>query len=73
MTTTMTGTIVFRDLEMGTWVFESDSGETYLLAGGDRKIKKNGARIEVSGAVDMDSVSFQMVGQKLTVSRYRFL
>jgi len=70
--TTVTGRVAFRDLETGVWVLEADDGKTYLLAGGDRKIKKNGARIEAQGDVDEDGVSFAMVGPRFVVKTYKF-
>lgn len=69
----LTGKVVFKDIETGVWVLESDAGKTYLLAGGDRHIKKDGARIEADGEVDEDAVSFAMVGPVFKVSRYRFM
>jgi hypothetical protein len=69
----LTGSIVFRDIEMGVWVLEADDGRTYELAGGDRGIKKNGRRVEVEGKVERDAASIAMVGPILRVSRYRFL
>lgn len=70
---TVNGTVVFRDLETGVWVLEADDGVTYLLAGGDRKIKKAGARIEATGEVDDQSLTHAMVGPRFVVSRYRFV
>lgn len=69
----VTGRVVFRDLEAGLWVLEADGGQTYLLAGGDRKLKRDGARVEVDGVVDSESLSLAMVGSRLVVQRYRFL
>lgn len=69
----LTGTVAFRDLEMGVWVLEGDDGRTYQLAGGDRKIKKDGQRIEVEGTVDDTLHTLGMVGPVLDVKRYRFL
>ena len=68
----VSGTVNFRDLETGIWVLEADDGKTYLLAGGDRKIKKSGARIEVEGDVDSDSATLAMVGPRFVVKQYRF-
>ena len=68
----LSGTVTFRDLETGVWVLEADDGETYLLAGGDRKIKKSGARIEAEGDVDSDSATLAMVGPRFVVKQYRF-
>ena len=45
----LTGRVVYRDIETGVWVLEGDDGRTYQLAGGDRKIKKDGQRIEADG------------------------
>ncbi|WNG27499.1 hypothetical protein F0U62_28385 [Cystobacter fuscus] len=69
----LTGRVVFRDIETGVWVLEGDDGRTYQLAGGDRKIKKDGQRIEVQGEVDRDALTVAMVGPVFTVSSYRFL
>lgn len=69
----LAGTVVFRDIETGVWVLEADGGKTYLLSGGDRKIKKDGARIEAEGEVDEASSTFAMVGPVFTVRAYRFL
>lgn len=68
----LSGTVAFRDLETGIWVLEADDGKTYLLAGGDRKIKKSGARIEAEGDVDSDSATLAMVGPRFVVKQYRF-
>lgn len=67
------GKVEFRDLEGGLWVLQADDGKTYLLAGGDRKIKKSGARIEAEGDVDEETLHFAMVGPRFVVSSYRFV
>ena len=67
------GKVVFQDLEGGIWVFEGDDGKTYLLAGGDRKLKKSGARVALDGDVDGASMTTAMVGPRFVVSSYRFL
>jgi cob(I)alamin adenosyltransferase len=69
----LSGRIAYRDIETGVWVLESDDGRTYQLAGGDRKIKKDGQRVEVEGKVDNDSVTLHMVGPVFNVASYRFL
>jgi hypothetical protein len=66
------GKVAFRDIETGVWVLEGDDGKTYQLDGGDRKIKKDGARIEAEGDVARDAVSFGMVGPIFRVKSYRF-
>lgn len=70
---TVIGKVVFRDVETGVWVLEADDGVTYLLAGGDRKLKKAGARVEATGEVDDQSLTHAMVGPRFVVSEYRFV
>jgi cob(I)alamin adenosyltransferase len=69
----LSGTVAYRDLETGVWVLVGDDGTTYLLAGGDRKIKKNGARIQAEGEVDSASATLAMVGPRFVVRSYSFL
>ncbi|WP_224362264.1 DUF5818 domain-containing protein [Hyalangium versicolor] len=69
----LSGRVAFRDIETGVWVLEGDDGCTYQLAGGDRKIKKEGQRVEVDGKVDNDSVTLHMVGPIFNVASYKFL
>jgi hypothetical protein len=71
--TTMKGTIRFRDLETGIWLLEAEDGKLYVLAGGDRKLKKNGARISVEGDVDAESPNLAMAGPRFVVKSYTFL
>lgn len=70
---TLSGRVVYRDLEGGVWVLEADDGQTYQLAGGDRKIKKDGQRVQVEGEVARDTMTLAMVGPVFTVTSYRFL
>ena len=69
----LTGRVVHRDIETGVWVLEGDDGNHYQLAGGDRKIKKDGQRVEVEGRVDRAAMTAAMVGPVFHVSSYRFL
>lgn len=69
----LTGRVVYRDLEGGVWVLEGDDGRTYQLAGGDRKIKKDGQRVEVEGKVADDTMTIHMVGPVFDVASYRFV
>jgi hypothetical protein len=71
--TTMTGTVRFRDLETGLWLLEAEDGQLYVLAGGDRKLKKNGARISVEGDIDTESPNLAMAGPRFVVKSYRFI
>ncbi len=69
----LTGRVVYRDIETGVWVLEGDDGRTYQLAGGDRKIKKDGQRVEVEGEVARDMLTAAMVGPVFNVASYRFI
>jgi cob(I)alamin adenosyltransferase len=69
----ISGRVVFKDLETGVWLLEGDDGTTYQLAGGDRKIKKPGARIEAEGDVDSERVGIAMVGPTFVVKTYKFV
>jgi len=69
----VTGEVKFQDLETGIWTLASDDGKTYLLAGGDRKLKKPGSRVEAEGEVDGDSLGIAMVGPRFVVKSYKFI
>ena len=69
----LTGRVVFRDVETGVWVLQTDAGASYLLAGGDRKLKRDGARVELEGSVDPGAVTLAMVGPVFNVTSYRFV
>ena len=69
----LSGRVAFRDIETGVWVLEGDDGRTYQLAGGDRKIKKDGQRVEVEGDVAREMLTAAMVGPVFNVASYRFL
>lgn len=69
----LTGRIEFRDLGTGVWVLVGDDGTTYELSAGDRRLKKDGARVEVEGQLDREALTAAMVGPALRVGRYRFL
>ncbi|MBX5484215.1 MAG: hypothetical protein IRZ16_20505 [Myxococcaceae bacterium] len=68
----LTGVVAFEDLEGGVWVFRGDDGRTYELAGGDRHLKKEGARAELEGEVQAIPTA-QLRGPVFRVTRYRFL
>ena len=69
----LTGSVRFKDIETGVWVFEGDDGRTYELAGGDRKLKKDGQRFELEGDADGGAMTIGMVGPVFRVKRYRTL
>ena len=69
----VSGKVQYRELATGVWVLEGDDGKTYELAGGNRKIKKVGQRIEAEGEIAADGVSIGMSGPLFRVSRYKVI
>lgn len=70
---TLTGTVRFLELEGGHWVLEADDGRRLLLAGGDRGLKRDGARVRVEGSLDAASLTVAMVGPRFVVARYAWV
>ena len=67
----ISGKVAYKNLEGGVWVLEGDDGQTYQLTGGDKKMIKDGQRIEAEGSVDSGGFSFAMVGPIFKVERYK--
>jgi hypothetical protein len=61
------GTVHKSDLEGGHWQLEADDGTTYVLEGAPATIEKDGAKVEIDGAVDEDAMGFAMTGPILRV------
>jgi len=56
------GTVIQSDLEGGHWQLQADDGTTYVLEGAPPAIAKDGAKVEIDGAVDKDAMGFAMTG-----------
>jgi hypothetical protein len=61
------GTVRRSDLEGGHWQLQADDGTTYVLEGAPPAIAKDGAKVEIDGAVDEDAMGFAMTGPILRV------
>lgn len=61
------GTIRRSDLEGGHWQLEADDGTTYVLEGAPAAVEKDGAKVEIDGAVDGGAMGFAMTGPTLKV------
>jgi cob(I)alamin adenosyltransferase len=61
------GTIRRSDLEGGHWQLETDDGTTYVLEGATGGVEKDGAKVEIDGAVDEDAMGLAMTGPILRV------
>ncbi len=61
------GQVQYSPLGFGTWVLETDSGETYQLYNPPVSIQKEGLRVEVEGRLRDDIMTVAMVGRVLEV------
>ncbi len=68
---TFTGTVKKNDLEGGFWELHADDGKRYQLKGGDDGLKKEGARVEISGSIEKQSFGIGMTGPILAVKSYK--
>ncbi len=68
----VTGVVSFVDVGTGVWVLKLDDGKTFMLSGGDRRIKQEGSRIEAEGEM-RDEPTAAMVGPVFHVESYRFI
>jgi len=58
-------------VEGGVYVIDADDGQTYQLAGGDAKLRKEGQRVELDGDVDEGAMGFGMVGPTFQVKTWK--
>ncbi len=70
---TYRGTVKKNPLEGGFWELHTDDGKRYQLKGGDDKLRTEGARVEISGAVDRAAFGIGMTGPVLAVKTYKLL
>ena len=68
---TMKGTVVKEELSGGIWVFETEDGGRYQMAGGDKKLLKNGQKATVTGELDSMGMGIGMIGEILKVKSYK--
>ena len=61
------GTIRYSALEGGHFQLVADDGTTYEVQGNDALLRRDGARVEIDGAVDRTALSFAMTGPRLKV------
>lgn len=67
------GTLEHSDLEGGTWVFQSNDGNRYQLAGLPSELEVSGNRLELEGQVDTGAFTIGMMGAVFQVTRARKL
>lgn len=70
MEVTVTGTVEYRDIELGVWVLATPSGETYELVDAPPQLLQNGLRVQIEGIVRNDMMTVSMVGPILEVRSF---
>ena len=68
---TFRGTVKKNPLEGGFWELHTDDGKRYQLKGGDDKLRVEGAKVEITGAIDKGAFGIGMTGPTLEVKSYR--
>ena len=69
MSTKVTGTVVYNDIEMGFWGIEADDGNKWLPINMPNQLKVDGTRVEVS-IMKVSALSFVMWGQPCQITRF---
>ena len=69
MAKTFKGKVTRSDLEGGFWTLETDEGEVYKLDGGSGY--KEGARVEIEGAVDEGAMGIGFGAPVLKVKKLK--
>jgi hypothetical protein len=68
---TFRGTVKKNPLEGGFWELHADDGEHYQLKGGDDALRREGARVEITGTIDEGAFGIGMTGPVLEVESYK--
>lgn len=71
--TQVKGTIERKGFGTGTWALVSDEGETYELHQAPEALHKNGLKVQVTGQVRQDVMTFAMIGPVLEVQEFEVL
>ena len=61
------GTIKHNALEGGHFQLLADDGTSYEVEGNDPLLRRDGARVEMDGAIDRTALSLAMTGPRLKV------
>src|SRR5262249_57065764 len=59
------GTVKKNPLEGGIWELHTDDGKRYQLKGGDDGLRREGAKVEVTGSIDKGAFGIGMTGPTL--------
>jgi len=70
---TLTGTIVYKEMEGGFYAFIAENGERYTLRKLDKKFHRNGLIVKVTGMPMPDVMTITQYGTVLQVKRVEIL
>lgn len=68
----LTGTVTRSDVEGGQWLLKTDGGDQYELHG-DVSGCKDGAKVELEGKVDKNTMGFGMMGSHFNITKLKTL
>lgn len=69
----ISGTLIYKNLEGGFYGFDADNGSKYTLRDLPEEFKKNGIKLQVSGRVRNDVMTFTQYGDVFEVESVKVL
>ncbi|WP_013324324.1 hypothetical protein [Gloeothece verrucosa] len=73
MSITLRGKIERKSLGMGAWALVTEEGKTYELKDPPSQLKKDQAKVQVTGNVRDDVMTIAMIGPVLEVTSFEVL
>ena len=64
----VTGTIVFKGMEGGFYALDADDGRKFMPQGMNKALLKHGMKVQVTGIILKDMLTFQQYGEVLKVT-----
>lgn len=64
----VTGTIVFKGMEGGFYALDADDGRKFMPQGMNKDLLKHGMKVQVTGMILKDMMTFQQYGEVLKVT-----
>lgn len=64
----VTGTIVFKGMEGGFYALDADDGRKFMPQGMNKDMLKHGMKVQVTGIILKDMMTFQQYGEVLKVT-----
>ncbi len=70
---TVTGTVKYQPVGVGTWTIVSDKGVTYELYKPPAEIKENDLKVTIEGKIKKGIMTIAMVGDVLEIDSYNII